>query len=157
MKTNQDTWKTIKLPWKTMKTNQEPWKTVKLPCKTMKTNHYALLREGSRYQIRWIFGKIPNGLWPTETHSTSKDLELPKSYFQLIKLLVLLRITCALSKQPHLHRVYFVNCPYSFSITLYVFKAIAPALVLDLNSWSLGKQEKKLKSWTYRKNVCPPN
>ena len=22
------------------------------------------LREGSRYQIRWIFGKIPNGLWP---------------------------------------------------------------------------------------------
>ena len=24
----------------------------------------SALREGSRYQIGWIFGKIPNGLWP---------------------------------------------------------------------------------------------
>ena len=27
--------------------------------------HKIDVREGSRYQIEWILGKIPNGLWPT--------------------------------------------------------------------------------------------
>ena len=27
-----------------------------------------VLREGSGYQIGWIFGKIPNGLWPLPPH-----------------------------------------------------------------------------------------
>ena len=28
----------------------------------------AYLREGSRYQMGWIFGKIPNSLWPPPPH-----------------------------------------------------------------------------------------
>ena len=36
---------------------------------------FSFLRDGSRYQIRWIFGKVPNGSWPSP-HPSEWSLSL---------------------------------------------------------------------------------
>ena len=34
------------------------------------------LRDGSRFQIGWIFGKVPNGLWPPPPHFRKVTLQI---------------------------------------------------------------------------------
>ena len=45
------------------------------------SNSHTSVRAGSRYQIKWIFGKVPNGSWP---HPSEWSLSLEIMYMHFI-------------------------------------------------------------------------
>ena len=60
-------------------------------------------------------------IWPKDLKiSAIKDLNRFKKYVKYQEASSILWVGFALSKWPHLHRVYLVSGPYSFSITVYL-------------------------------------